>query len=790
MRPFEHTNAESLDTAVSALAGYEGQAAVIAGGTDLLGTLKDEIHGTYPEALVNIKTIDGLSYVREDDKGLKIGALVTLHEIETNPVIKEKYSVLAEAARAVASPQIRRMGTIGGNVCQEPRCWYYRYPDNFFYCARKDGKYCNALTGENRFHSIFGAARVDTPPCSSACPAHVDIPTYVSEIRRGRMAEAARLLLETNPMPAITGRACPHFCEEECNRGDFDEAVSVRCIERFVGDYVLEKPGQFFKAPTIDTGMKVAIVGSGPAGLSAAHYLRRSGHRVIVFDRMPEPGGMLTHAIPPYRLPRDVVRRVVTALEKAGIEFRLNVDVGKDVTLDALRKEFDAVFLASGAWKQPVIGVEGEELTKPGLEFLTEVSRGSRAIPGQKVLVIGGGNVAADVGLSALRLGAKEVTLACLECREEMPAFEAEIKEALEEGVKLMPSWGPSRILHSKGKITGAELVRCTSIFDENACFAPTFDNAVTETVKADAIIMAVGQRTDLSFVGPGSSLAVASGLIEVDQTTQETNVPGLFAGGDVTTGPSSIVEVIAAGRRAAGAIHRYLTGQSAKEEQEGEVATSLLEFNSQYLVRTSRADMPTLPLGKRGIDSEDALGLDSSSMEGEANRCFNCGCVAVSPSDLAPALIALDARIKTTARTVSAEKFFNVGPKKSTILEPEELVTEIQIPAPVPGSKQAFLKFRIRKAIDFPIVGVAAVINVQAKKVRDARVVLGAVAPVPLRAREAEDFLRGKVLDEDVADRAANLALVGANPLGRNGYKVQIAKALVKRAILAAAEG
>ncbi len=399
MRTFEHTNAESLDTAVSALVGYQGQAAVIAGGTDLLGTLKDEIHGTYPEALVNIKTIEGLSYIREDDRGLKIGALATLHEIETNPIIKDRYSVLAEAARAVASPQIRRMGTVGGNICQEPRCWYYRYPDNFFYCTRKDGKYCNALTGENRFHSIFGAARVETPPCASACPANVDIPSYLSEIRKGRTAKAARLLLETNPIPAITGRACPHFCEEACNRGDFDEAVSVRSVERFLGDYILDNARRFIKPPTAETGRKVAIVGSGPAGLSAAHYLRKSGHAVTVLDRMPEPGGMLTYAIPPYRLPKEVVRRVARALEKAGVEFRVNVEVGRDVTLDALRKDFDAVFLASGAWKQPVIGVEGEELTKPGLEFLTEVSGGSRAIPGQKVLVIGGGNVAVDVGL-------------------------------------------------------------------------------------------------------------------------------------------------------------------------------------------------------------------------------------------------------------------------------------------------------------------------------------------------------------------------------------------------------
>ncbi len=788
MRSFKHLNPETPDGAAAALAEHEGNASVIAGGTDLLGTMKDGVHPKYPEVLVNLKTIPNLAYIEEDADGLRIGALTKLHDIETDQRVRREYGVLAEAAKVVASPQIRRMGTIGGNICQEPRCWYYRYPDNFFYCTRKDGKYCNALTGENRFHSIFGAARVETPPCSSGCPAQVDIPTYMGEIRRGNIAKAARLLLETDPMPAITGRACPRFCEEQCNRGDFDEAVSIRSVERFLGDYVLDNAGRFFKPPKKKTGKKVAIVGSGPAGLSAAHYLRRSGHAVTVLERMPEAGGMLTYAIPPYRLPKEVVRRVVRALEKVGIEFRVNIEVGKDVTLAALRKDFDAVFVASGAWKQPVIGVEGEELAKPGLEFLSEVSGGSRTIPGQKVLAIGGGTVAVDVGLSALRLGAKQVTLACLECREEMPAFEAEIQQALEEGVKLLPSWGPSKILHRKGKITGAKLVRCTSVFDENACFAPAYDNAVTETVEADAIIMAVGQRADLSFVDRRSSRAIAGGLIGVDAATQETVVPGLFAGGDVTTGPSSIVGAIAAGRRAAESIHRYVTGEKAKEERAGEIATELLEFNNACLVKTNRVSMPTLPTEERSIDSEDALGLDSTAMQGEANRCFNCGCVAVSPSDIAPALIALNARIRTTRRTLRAEDFFAVGPMTSTALDPDELVLEIQIPAPKPDTRHAFLKFRLRNSIDFPIIAVAAVITMRGETVDDARLALGAAAPIPIRMKQTEAYLKGKAITDDVAETAANIAIKGVVPLGRNRYKVQIAKALVRRALLATA--
>ena len=179
----------------------------------------------------------------------------------------------------------------------------------------------------------------------------MDIPSYLSKIREGNLPEAAKILLNTNPIPSITGRVCPHFCEQECNRGEFDESVSIRDIERFMGDYILENANEIIKPPETDTGKSVAIVGSGPAGLSAAYYLRMSGHRVTVFDRMEEPGGMLAYGIPAYRLPKDIVRRVVKTIENTGVEFKLKVDVGKDVTVDDLKKDFDSVFIASGAWK-------------------------------------------------------------------------------------------------------------------------------------------------------------------------------------------------------------------------------------------------------------------------------------------------------------------------------------------------------------------------------------------------------------------------------------------------------
>jgi len=787
MKSFKHINAKSLEEAVEILEKYKEKARPIAGGTDLLGAMKDKIHSEYPELLVNLKTIDGLAYIKENENTLKIGPLTKLSDIVKNQIIKERYPSLAEAARAVAAPQIRKMGTIGGNICQEPRCWYYRNAENTFHCTRKGGKYCNALTGENQYHSLFGAARVESPPCSTGCPGSVDIPSYLNEIREGNLLEAAKILLESNPMPAITGRVCPHYCEQECNRGEFDEPISIRGIERFMGDYVLENAHEIFNPPENESSKSVAVVGSGPAGLSAAYYLRQSGHSVTVFDRMDEPGGMLTYAIPNSRLPKDVVRQFVSSLENTGIEFKLKDDVGKDVPIENLQSQFDSVFLASGAWGVPSIGLDGEGLARSGLEFLTNVKKGIKEVPGNKVVVIGGGNVAVDVAITAKRLGAEEVTLVCLECREEMPALEWEIEQAIEEGIKVMPSWGPFKVIETEGQVAGIDLVQCTSVFDQNGCFDPTLDTAVKETIEADQIIMAVGQKTDLSFIDPEFALKIDSGLITIDDKTQQTNIPGIFAGGDVTSGPATVIESIAAGKRAAGAIDNYLRkGEAAPVEQGAAIdEAALLTFNREYLKETGRVKMPELPFAERSITAEDVLGMSKDDIKTEANRCFNCGCVAVNASDIAPALVALDARIITTQRDLSAEEFFSVGPMTTTVLDKTELVTEIEVPAQKENDRSAFLKFRIRKSIDFPIVNVAVKLNMKTTTINRARIVLGALAPVPLRVKTAEDFLKGKELNGEVAEKAAELVVKGVNTLHKNAYKIQVTKALIRRAIL-----
>jgi NADPH-dependent glutamate synthase beta subunit-like oxidoreductase len=782
LRKFEHVRASSLEEA-SALV-KEGTA-YVAGGTDLLGALKDAVHARYPSRLVDLKGIPGLDGIEAGPEGAKIGALATLAQIASSPALREAYPLLADAARAAASPQLRNMGTLGGNICQEPRCWYYRYPDNRFPCLRKGGGACYALEGENRFHSIFGAARLGMPSCRANCPANVEIPRYLASVRSGDLEGAARILLEGNPMPAITGRVCPHFCELGCNKAELGEAVSVRSAERALGDLVLERSGVLMPPPERESGRKVAIVGSGPAGLAAAFYLRRAGHEVRVFERLPRAGGMLAYAIPAYRLPKAVVASLVERYEAMGIIFELNAEVGRgDLSLDKLRSSFDALFLAPGAWGKRTIPIPGAARLDSGLDFLADIQRGNRDVPGRKVLVIGGGNVAVDVALSALRLGASEVTMACLEAREVMPAFPEELEEAIESGVKLLPSWGPKAVLEEGGKLAGLELLRCSSVFDAAGRFAPSYEPSTTTRVEADRIFLAIGQATELDYAS--GLLRIERGWVSVSKEDQSTGTEGVFAGGDAATGPASVVEALAAGRRAARAIDLMLGAASpAAEPAPLLLPQDFHEIRAEALEDSKRVFVPALQMRERGIEAEELATISRAELEREARRCMDCGCVAVNASDLAPALVALGATVATTRRRLEAEDFFAARPLSTTVLERGELVVRVELPPPEPGSIFAFRKFRIRNSIDFPILSVASVLVLEGARVREARLVLGAAAPVPLRARAAEDFLRGRILDEQSAEGAAAIALRGTFPLARNRYKVQVLSALVKKAIL-----
>ena len=805
LQPFEYLPADSLQAAEALLKEHGAGAAVIAGGTDLLGTLKDAIHDARPELLIGLKPLADLRYVNAGTAGVRIGSLTTLADIARHPVIRQTYPLLAEAARSVASPQIRNIATIAGNLCQEPRCWYYRNPDNTFDCLRKGGKRCDALFAENRFHSIFGGMCVSAAPCVDGCPIHNDIPAYMARIRAGEIHEAVAILLRTNPLPAVTGRVCPHTCESDCNRFGYDEPVSIRDVERFLGDYALAHAGDLYRPPTAESGKRVGVIGAGPAGLTAAYFLRQTGHDVMVLDQMPEAGGMLTYSIPAYRMPKGVMAAQVRALEGMGVRFELGAALGGDgASLHDLRERYEALFLATGLWNGKALRLEKGELLESGLKFLigvqvadsakprvgkqgqarrlpySDVGGGARPKVGKRVLVIGGGSVAVDVALTARRLGATEVTMACLESLETMPAIPEDVEQALEEGITILPSWGPHRVLEQEGRLTGMELVRCTAVFDKGGRFAPTFDTTVKTVVTADQILVAIGQAAELSYAE--AELKTERGLLVADKVSGATAIPGVFAGGDVTGSSATMVQAMASGQRAAASINAYLAGVQPEPARPNH---GPLVINAAALPSCQRAHAPRLPVDQRTLLAEDCGALSRDLMECEATRCANCGCVAVSASDLAPALIALRATVKTTRRRLPAENLFTAAESKTTVLEPGELIEEIEIPAPPPGSRQAYHKFRIRNAIDFPIVGLAFCAEMREGRIHDAQVVLGAVAPVPLVARAVEALLEGQAPSEALAQEAASLAVADAQPLARNRFKVEVVKALVRKAIL-----
>jgi NADPH-dependent glutamate synthase beta subunit-like oxidoreductase/CO/xanthine dehydrogenase FAD-binding subunit len=782
-RPFDYTRAGSLEEAAALVTAEPGGAAVLAGGTDLLGVLKDAIHPSHPGLLIDLKAVPGVGQIAADGKRLRLGALATLDQVATHPAVLEGWPALAAAARAVASSQIRNMATVGGNICQEPRCWYYRYPENRFFCSRKGGNGCPAVAGENRYHSVFGAMRAIAAPCGRDCPAGIDIAAYLSLVRRGDRDGAAALVLEQNPLPAITGRVCPHSCEMGCNRGHWDGAVAVRQIEKGLGDHVLEHPRRFYRAPRRRTGKQVAVVGSGPAGLSAAYFLRRLGHEVTVFESMAEAGGMLAYGIPGYRLPAEVLRRQVAALEGMGIAFRLGVKVGeRGLSLRTLRSRHDGVFLATGSWVQKTLGLAHEDLLTPGLGFLRGIREGTVSAVGRRVLVIGGGSVALDVAISALRLGAGEVSVACLESRDTMPAFPEDVEQALQERVQLLSSWGPHRILVRGGALAGMELARCTSAFDAAGGFAPVLDRAERLIVAADQVVLAIGQGPDLAYAAGGP--ATSRGFLLCDPATGATGLTGVFAGGDAVGGAATVVAAIAAGRRASLALDRHLGGRGdlAGKRPSGPV---FVDLNPAAGATSPPAGLLEAGSGEKALAVEDRATLPWPTLDAEALRCFNCGgCVAVNAADLAPALVALRATIHTTQRRIPAEEFFAVGARATTALAAGELVRAVEVPRPAPGTRQCYLKFRTRSAIDFPIAGVAAVATVSGGVVQAVRLALGAAAPIPLRATGAEGYLVGRRLGPAVAAEAASRAVAAAAPLGENLYKVAILRTLVQRAL------
>ncbi|MGD2154615.1 MAG: FAD-dependent oxidoreductase, partial [Gemmatimonadales bacterium] len=452
----------------------------------------------------------------------------------------------------------------------------------------------------------FEEARLDgdlSTRCIADCPAGIDVPRYLREVRHGEFARAEAVIRETVPLPRVLGQVCFRPCEDRCLRRDLSGPVAICALKRAALDHATEPIWRSHLQPAPATGSKVAIVGAGPAGLSAAWFLRLKGHEVTLLDSQPQPGGWLRDGIPRYRLSREALEADVDEILQLGIEARMGIEVGKDVSLETLRETHDAVFVAVGARRAKSLRCEGVERSgvESGLELLKRVGTDGETEPpdfsGERIVVIGGGDVAIDVARTALRLGADEVDLYCLEERSALPAHRREVAEAESEGVAVHPGWGPVRIVGSGG-VERVEFRKCVSLFDERGVFAPQLDEGTGVSQEADRVLIAIGQEPVADFLaGVAAGESGDTGYIEVNADSAATALDGVFAGGDVVSGPASVVEAIAHGRRAASGIDRYLGGN-------GDIYFPLLDDTEPEAVlgrfegfaKLERVPMPRLP--------------------------------------------------------------------------------------------------------------------------------------------------------------------------------------------------
>ena len=468
--------------------------------------------------------------------------------------------------------------------------------------------------------------KVVVPPCREACPAGVDVPRYLRCIREGNYDESLAVIREKIPLPTVCGDACFNPCEDACAYKQFGDPIAIRALKRAAVD----RGGELWKknkkvAP--DTGKKIAIIGAGPAGLTAAYYLKTLGHEVMLYDSFPKPGGMMRYGIPKYRLPEERLDRDIEEIMALGVNFIPNTTIGKEISLDDLKKDYDAILFTIGANASRKVDIEGVDKSGVlwGLDFLRGVAQGQSTAFKGDVIVVGGGNVAIDVALTAKRLGARNVQLVCLEKREEMPAHEWEIARAEEEGVIIHNSWGPRKIM-GNGNVEGVEFVKCISVFDKSGNFNPAYDEKVTNILEADNVVLAIGQSSKLDFLQDKSGgISVKGGLIEVDETTLSTGEKGVFAGGDIVTGPASIIDAIAHGRKAAVSIDKYLGGQGIIDEQLAPPEEEVIILEPIRKVKP-RVQMPLLDVRERSTCFEQVeRGLNEDDAVVEAERCLCC---------------------------------------------------------------------------------------------------------------------------------------------------------------------
>lgn len=491
-----------------------------------------------------------------------------------------------------------------------------------------------------------------TAPCKTACPAHIAVQGYLKMAAQGRYTEALALIKKENPLPAICGRICNRRCEDACTRGSIDEAIAIDEVKKFIAEQDLKAETRFIPKKVVPAlkgffPEKIAIIGGGPAGLSCAFYLAEKGYSPTIFEKNPKAGGMLVYGIPSFKLEKDVVQAEIDIIEAMGVEIRTGVEVGKDVTIEDLRKEgYKAFYIAIGCQGGRLAGISGEDAegVMTAVDLLKTVSEDSSYQLDGKTVVIGGGNVAIDAARTAGRCGASEVTMYCLESRDIMPASEEEIAEAEEEGVTISCGWGPKEVLTENGKVTGIVLKKCLSVFDEEKRFAPVYDENETITVPCSHIFMSIGQSIQWGELLKDSKVELGRGQAAVaDSLTYQTAEPDIFVGGDVYTGPKFAIDAIAAGKEGAISIHRFVQPHSSMtigrnrrqfiELDKDNIHIESYDNSSRQIPgRNPEVDHkksfrdPSLPLTEEQVKIETARCLSCGASVVDENKCIGCG--------------------------------------------------------------------------------------------------------------------------------------------------------------------
>ena len=545
-----------------------------------------------------------------------------------------------------------------------------------------------------------------TAPCKTACPAHIAVQGYIKMAAEGRYLDALKLIKQDNPFPAVCGSICNRRCEDACTRGTIDSPVAIDEIKRFIAEQELKAETRYvparrtYRASTEDYAEHIAVIGAGPAGMSCAYYLANMGYPVTVFEKNPVPGGMLTLGIPNFRLEKDVVNAEIEVLREMGVEFKCGVEVGKDVTLDELRAQgYKGFFLGIGAQKSSALRIPGEELEGVfgGVEFMREVNLGSKPAIGDKVAVIGGGNVAMDVCRTAVRLGAKETYVVYRRSEDEMPADKMEVAEAKEEGVKFLFLNAPAEIIGEDGKVKALKVeVMELGEPDEKGRRKPV-GTGKFETIEVSAVIGAIGQKVDLGGIAPEGMTFNKNGTIIADAVTLQTSQPDVFVGGDVYTGPKFAIDAIAAGREAAISLHRYVhPGQSLTLARNRRDFIELDKSNLAIAVESfdnSSRQVPGHDAKKAKSFSNDRMAFTEEQVKKEASRCLGCGATVVDENKC------IGCGLCTTKCEFDAIHLRRELPEASTMIKAEDKMKAILPYAAKRAAKIAIKDMKAKKS-------------------------------------------------------------------------------------------